>query len=157
MQSAINGHFSPTPPPAASQGSKAQTITCPNQGLASIKMAQYGGGLTWKDTTDDVAMGCSGSTCNVDITKMENWQGQTLRVEFECSCGAGMKADRDKVTQACVPCRLGMFRKLGMPECEACPAGKFQDQPGQVRRHPGMKGFVPSVLPPTTVDICYQG
>jgi hypothetical protein len=88
--------------------------------------------VAWSDVTDDVTKGCSGSTCTVDITQMPDWKGQTLRVEFGCSCGAGYKAERDKVTKACVPCDAGTYKKLGMPDCEVCPEGRAQPRPGQV-------------------------
>jgi hypothetical protein len=129
------------------QGPRRTTITCPDGDTASIKLAAYGGGLTNQDVTDTMAQGCSESSCLIDMDQLPDPEGKTLRVEYACACGAGKKMQRDAGTRQCELCPAGQARMRAQPDCQVCPEGTYQDEPGQVSWRVTFPLHVPFVHP----------
>lgn len=118
----------------ALQRSKQASISCPGGGALTLRLADYGEAIDFRDVTRDVAnYMCGPTSCNLDITRFWDHPGKVLRVEWECACGAGNAPGRADENGACTPCKPGTYRTAGMVACAPCPPSSYQPNSGQVR------------------------
>jgi hypothetical protein len=104
-------------------GATTRTLKCPSDSRPFVRLGELGAGLSVTDVTDKLRAQCSNPTaCTLDMAALGlTYQGQTLRVEWFCSCLPGYydRAPGDGLPGTCQPCQNGTYKSLGMIDCKA--------------------------------------
>ena len=126
-------------PGGKSPNLRPRSVSCPISGTTiNVLNAEIGSGLLVTNKRQE-AIGLFNGQAFVNVNPSVLGSG-TLRLEFECVCGAGYEVQPDLSTSLCTPCSIGSSRAASMVQCLTCAAGYFSGSTAAIECLPCQAG-----------------